>query len=650
MPPADALESPRSAGKHRAARLIQSMPPRSLLPYSGPRWRGGTILRWLLVLAAPLSAWPLLAWLHATTAPEPSLRSSGWQLRSAGDAAPISLPDDWRRRGYEAREAVYEHRFVATAPPAEPWAVYVESLGMNAEVLLNGRPVGDAGRMEDPVRRNWARPLLFDLVPSSVRAGENVLRVRVASDEPHFGFLGNVYVGPIDRLMPAYDARYALKVTAVWIITACQVLVALFTAALWLRWRDEESYGWFAVATIAWAATHLSLLVTDPPLRSAAWTATFVLSLGVWASLETCFVVAFLGYRRSWLARLSLWTGVAGAVTVAALAATRSPLVLDAGLAWLTVLLALGPATVAMTIRALGERGSGAAAALPNLLGLTVVPCALHDWMVLVGLIGGGIDFFLPYVALPAVVGMSWALLRRFVVALRDSEAAVAELGRRVREKHDQLEGAYRRLREVERTRVLADERERIMREMHDGLGSHLVSSLALIEAEAPRAQVSEALRGALEDLRVMVDALVPIEGDLVTALAMLRSRLAPRLEAGGVHVQWSVDNLPPVSPLGPHAVLQVLRIVQEAITNVLKHAGARSLVIRCGAGTSSAGAGGVVVEVTDDGRGLGQAPRAGRGLASMRRRAQTLGGEVVVSSSAGTTVRLWMPRGEVAP
>jgi signal transduction histidine kinase len=219
-----------------------------------------------------------------------------------------------------------------------------------------------------------------------------------------------------------------------------------------------------------------------------------------------------------------------------------------------------------------------------------------------------------PYSSAVALAGMGWVLLRRFVGALRESQALVATLEGRVREKRAALDESYARIREAERARVLAEERERIMREMHDGLGSQLVSTLAMIEGNGTHHEaIGPAVRAALDDLRLMVDSLEPVEGDLVAALAMLRARLQPRLEAAGLEIEWRVGELPALPDLGPEKILQVLRILQEVFTNVVRHARARRITVRTGEETAPEQA--VFVEVADDGRGMPPGGPTGRGL-----------------------------------
>jgi signal transduction histidine kinase len=101
------------------------------------------------------------------------------------------------------------------------------------------------------------------------------------------------------------------------------------------------------------------------------------------------------------------------------------------------------------------------------------------------------------------------------------------------------------------------------------------------------------------------------------------------------------VSDLPRLADLGAPQVLQIMRILQEAVTNVLKHAGARTLTVR----TDGGGARGVSVEIADDGRGLDGTTTGGRGFQNMRRRADAIGAALeIVGTPPGTRVRLHIP------
>jgi signal transduction histidine kinase len=151
--------------------------------------------------------------------------------------------------------------------------------------------------------------------------------------------------------------------------------------------------------------------------------------------------------------------------------------------------------------------------------------------------------------------------------------------------------------------------------------------------------------------LRLVIDSLEPVENDLVILLATLRHRLGRRLEAAGVTLVWAMDDLPPLPWLSPPDALQILRLVQEVLTNVLKHAGAQrvQMSLRCADGQT------VELRIEDDGCGFdtaaGSSPErkaagGGRGMSNLRLRARQLKSKLDVQSKPGhgTVVRLLMP------
>jgi hypothetical protein len=152
--------------------------------------------------------------------------------------------------------------------------------------------------------------------------------------------------------------------------------------------------------------------------------------------------------------------------------------------------------------------------------------------MVTAGVLPALESWYSPYPAPLVQLAVGVMLVRRFAGALTVSEALVESLEETVRRKRAELELGYERIREMDRSRLLSDERQRIMRDVQDGLGSHLVSTLALTErTDVDRRVVAGAIRSALDDLRLMIDSLRPVEGDILPVLGQLRWPSAPRAE-----------------------------------------------------------------------------------------------------------------------
>ena len=185
-------------------------------------------------------------------------------------------------------------------------------------------------------------------------------------------------------------------------------------------------------------------------------------------------------------------------------------------------------------------------------------------------------------------------------------------------------------------------ERERILGDMHDGVGSQLLG--LIIQVRARKIDDQDLLHGltnCLDDIRLIVDSLDPIERSFNVAMGEFRSRLEPKCSAAGITLDWALD---PALPLSPEQTLQVLRAVQEMTTNAIRHSRTTALSVTMRAEASSRRA---AIIVRDYGTGIDESMprRTGRGMTSLRTRAQRLGGAISIEPAApGTRVTLRFP------
>jgi len=250
---------------------------------------------------------------------------------------------------------------------------------------------------------------------------------------------------------------------------------------------------------------------------------------------------------------------------------------------------------------------------------------------------------YLAYSAPLVAVAIGSILLLRFGAATQAAVALTKALEERVEAASVRLERELASRLAAQRQRARVEEQERLIRDMHDGSGGYLVQALAISEAGGDRNLIDAALDNALEDLAVLADPAAMESISLGDALAALVNRLQPRLAAAGIRLQWRSESGVRYPRRDMAGVLSVVRIVQEAISNVVKHAGASIVVV----GMSNAADGRAVrITVADDGAGFDtSARRLGRGLDNLARRASMLGGGVELTSSvSGTELTLVLP------
>lgn len=220
-----------------------------------------------------------------------------------------------------------------------------------------------------------------------------------------------------------------------------------------------------------------------------------------------------------------------------------------------------------------------------------------------------------------------------------------------------ELAASHRALQEQREKNLLSEERQRMVRDMHDGLGTQLVSASALIKSKAQQdaqsAELSELIDHALLDLRSLLDVFSSTaqnhhnDDDTVSLLlSMLRHRLGPVFRAQGIRLDWDAQPLPPQFLPEDRQRLQLLRLLQEACANIIKHAQAKTVTLSTAVNKNT-----IMIEVQDDGQGIDTAraqsnQRAGHGMNNMSVRAAKLGAELVIESTPkGTCVRLIFPR-----
>ncbi len=236
----------------------------------------------------------------------------------------------------------------------------------------------------------------------------------------------------------------------------------------------------------------------------------------------------------------------------------------------------------------------------------------------------------------------------------QQAEAHLLNASLDVRER--QLGEATAALHEHHKQQAVAQERQRIMRDLHDGVGAHLVCLLNMVNTKVadPRA-MEQVVVQALDEMRMAVDSLQPVHGDLATVLGTLRYRLQPKLREAGIAVNWDMPDLPALDNISPASTLQIQRILMEAFTNVLKHSRATMVAVsaRCLEREPML----IELVLKDNGIGLpvDAAPMQGHGLKNMRLRAQAIGAALEIGCGVvppavgcvgpGTVVRLsWRP------
>lgn len=460
--------------------------------------------------------------------------------------------------------------------------------------------------------------------------------------------LSSVWAGSADDLSWRYHWRTWLQNRLPLTSSAAFLVIGVFVFFVWRRHRAEKLYLLFTLTSVAVYIRSLRYyLGPDWIPISDAWFN--------WADVNARFWIILLAYQilielhgraRPWLQRVLLTATVASGLLTLPLAAASTHAGIVAPLIYIPLLL------LALLVFGTGLRDACKHQSRRGMLvagwGLLGVVFGVHDWLMLNNLVN--IEHLLlgSFVNVGACLILMVLVFERYMVAIDEVAQANANLEMRLQQRETDLAASYRRLREVEQRELLNEERRRMTQDMHDGLGASLISALGSVErGQLSQADVAEILKDCVEDLKLSIDSLEPIEADLLLLLGTLRFRIGPRFKNMGIELRWEVQDVPPLEWLEPKQSLHILRILQEAFTNIIKHAQATEIRVST-ADTPD----GVTLSITDDGKGFALEPAlefGGRGLQNQMRRAQAIGARVQWNcTERGTQFLLWLPKDRV--
>jgi signal transduction histidine kinase len=565
-----------------------------------------------------------LDYLAGYTAPDPP--------PAATPGSPVSLPIGAQGLPgqQEAPHWLRSHFARAGWPPGNI-GIYVLHASPGAAIYLNGSFIGATGGFGDPQTDTWNYPMFLILPAAALHTEDNELLIELAPQNSGNRRLDAVLIGPESELFPLYQRALWVRVLGVEIVCASVGLVGLFAVVLWIRQRGDAVFGLFALTCLLWILLNTRFFVANAWMPRVLFDSLTDIAL-FWmaAALFTlCFRILDSPLRRIEIALFCY------ALLMTVLTLTAVPYALVIVRTGSGILLGFASLFLLFLTWRVSQFGS----VLGWLLWLAALgSCysAGHDYLQQLQIIPGGSAYLMPYSALSYAITIGWLLIDRFVRTQKAYERLNQELESRLQLREAELGAQYSQMALLERDQTIAAERERILRDMHDGLGLQLISSLRLVEkGNLSRDQTKELLEEAIDEMRIAIDSAKPTGSDLLVMLGNLRYRLEPRLASAGIVLEWAIgDNANP-DFLTSAQVTELTRIVQEAFANAIKHSGASRmrLSVDCPATHRLS----LVIE--DNGHGFDvQAASRGEGLQSIRKRAARIGAELLMESSAGRT------------
>jgi signal transduction histidine kinase len=585
-------------------------------------------------------------WVQAADQQDATTEVKQAVMKGSGPEKLVNLPHTMASTDFEPNGSLvrYTLRFDLATLPDEALGIYVPKMSLAGSVSVNGQFFGVCERGQLKEVRCLHRPYLFKVPVSFLKTGANELQFEIYANARQSNGLSSVVIGQVETLdSHFYLWRYWIQVDLMAGLSWLSALLGVMALAVGIVLRRDSVYLWFGLTSLVNAVATASVFISRPMMDADAFSWFIFASRFASGHLLILMFVSFfekLKPRLYW----AVLAYVVISVVLIGLSDNNRTMVTVLYLPLLLSVLLMPALMVYWTWQT--RQISQIFATL--MMGLITVASSF-DWLRFTGESAFTGLYFIPYAYSGTLFMFGGMLLFLLATALIRSQNQSVELEMRVEERTAELNEVHDRLLHSEIERTKTQERQHMLQDMHDGFGSQLVIAKMMVEQnQMSQADLGRLLEESIADLYLLVDTLGNSDNYLPNALVDFRFRTQQRLMGSTVKFQWNlqVDHAPEVAP---NVVLLILRLVQEALNNALKHAKATHIYLDF---TYDEVGSELTVSVADDGVGMGENMLFGRGQTNMMARARATGGKLSVSNShltlsmthPGTRVKLVVP------
>lgn len=506
---------------------------------------------------------------------------------------------------------------------------------LSMQAFFNGTEVASNGTRAGRLTTAWNRPLIATIPESLWVEGANEILVRLAIT-PWGGTLAPVLAGETNLLQRIQEARYFQQVELNTILLAFALTIGIFTLGLWSMRRHDTVYLWFSGICLAWATGIAHTVIYYNPLPYSVWLPVVHTAIDACIFFMYGFIGRLAGAQRPLRERLFLGWTIAGSITHQ---------LMPPELFWYSAylihtvgVLVLGVMIFRVTVIAVRQRKIEAiivSAAIVAQIFLFIVNAFL---MFFDNAEAWNRTLSFAYLGIPALLLVfTGVLLRRFTQALATAESLNRNLEHKVEVSRQIIARNFAERRRLEMQQAAQQERQKIYRDLHDDVGSRLLS---IIHADTDK-KLGDMARSALESLRQAVSRANTPDQTLHDLLLDIAEETRLRLEGSGHQVVWQQTGDIPETVIPSVIAYNINRIMKELVSNIIRHAGAEHVAVEVNTEADS-----LTITVNDDGRGFLPGTQSGNGLRNIRSRAAEINADVDWHSTPhGTRCRLKIHR-----
>jgi signal transduction histidine kinase len=557
---------------------------------------------------------------------------SGESLRVAPQE--VTLPDIWFENHPEDHEVLYQldlpDELFSTIPPgnngtiSELWSVYVTRATGHIAVYLNNIRIGQNGDFDELLSWQRDEPLLFNFPQDLLLDTENQLVIHMQAQSSFKGLLGRVYVAPQSQLLNTYNWRHFFRIDFVVWNSTLVFLLAIMITILWCFNRRDNSSAYYAIAGVLVSSSNLYFVAGSHQVSPVLFEAFWLWSLFTSQILSLLWIFSVLNLPFEKESR---------ALKIFAAAWFLLFLIPDTEIMYRIIypasaVLAIGLALYVSYCLSRGLKdGPNIEWVIFSVLGLPNAVCRFYDMLYINHVFASDAEHMGPYFMLLSYLLVGFNLGNRFLISLQQSKDLAESLDLKITLREQQLAEQYGKMQILENERTLANERERLMRDIHDGVGGQMVSLLTSVNESTPPNRIKEKLRALLSDFRFVIDSMDTSTEDLPGLLGTLRFRIEENLLGTGITLDWKVTDLPSLKNTNPSVSLNVIATGTEHVAQKEDSENYAQIVF---------------IDIIDYGGGFNNATGNGQGLNNMQHRAEAIDAKLLVrTSNSGTRIRV---------
>lgn len=493
---------------------------------------------------------------------------------------PISFPFHWRNQFPDTRAVWYRISF--TAAEMEPLiddgdgqnelGLYLWRLNQTADFWINGSKFGSGGSTGNPMARHWNSPLYFDLAATLIES-ENTLLVKHFAQHS-WGSFESVVIGHADYLSEIYNNKYFLQHDVSLGLFVFVISTGIFTLSVWIYRRKESEYLWFSIASVGLSFYILHQFIRYLPINPDIWRWFSNITTDLWAASLLIFVLRSLAIEKPLLEK-AIYSYLATGVVVYFYASFFQAF--DLNIYFHAGALLIGIYSFYLCAQEFFSTREPLPAFYCSVISILFV-AGIHDMAMQAILNNGWLiqeeqsfqnHINLLHFAAPIVfIFIAGSLIKQFISSMNEADRLNIELESRIDSAKEELAENYRAIEEVLVKQSALEERERIYRDLHDDVGSKLLSLYYRLDNESD----STLAKSALEDLRDIVSRKSLETCALNVAVEQWKSEAQDRFQDTNTKLNWENGSFPSDVFLNEQQQAHLRRMLREVLSNALLH------------------------------------------------------------------------------